>query len=490
MDQKQEKIRQFASFGVDEGNIFHEIIRARHLDAILFRDPHNRDYGMTQEELAAAAEKLTSEKFGVPPQPYAYVYTLAMSVDPMLFADAAPVTPAMAAVVDHAIAGARRGEGAVLFAGAAQFVKKLTDIFVALKGRRIDIAVEDLSWQEPVALIYDRGRSMAVEDLYDDTEKYDYIFFAGDDSPRSAELWVKLQGRLNGEGKLEALLPDSLMRSEKPAVREAEKMMAESCAVSSVYHVTDGLTEKLLITSGEKETEGSIVFGEADFDHGFHGYDKAVLSRASFRENALWDYDVYAANSSPALQTILSAGILDPDFTVGNVFKEVRPLKGTLGTYQVVHAASVTESAVREDLVKEEILADAASLRGGDLLMALHDGRLTLSVVPESLEGAAAGPDVTVLRPIAEYTSEYLKAYLDGPIGNLFLGTMQAGRTCYAVPSRVLRLPLRRSSEAVIASLTEKVRKTTGELARAEEKWRQVKREAVGLMMGHSGEGE
>ena len=487
MDQKQEKIRQFAALGVDEGNIFREIIRARHLDSLLFRDPHNRDYGMTQEELASAAGKLTTEKFGAPPQPYAYVYSLAMSVDPMLFADAAPVTTAMAAIVDHAVEEARRGEGAVLFAGAAQFVKKLTDIFVALKGRRIDIAVEDISWQEPVALIYDRGRSLTVEELYDDKEKYDYIFFAGDDSERSAELWVKLRDRLNPSGKVEVLLPDSLLRSEKPAVVAAGRTMAESCSVSSVYHVTDGLTEKLFITSGAEEPEGTIVFGEADFEHGFQGYDKAALSRKSFEENQVWDYDVYAANSSPALQTILSAGILDPDFAVGSVFKEVCPLKGTLGTYQVVHAAAVTDSTVREDLVKEEILADAASLRGGDLLMAIRDGRLTLSVVPDDLEGAAAGPDVTVLRPVAEYTSEYLKAYLDGPIGSLFLAAMQAGRTCYAVPSRILRLPLRRSGEEVIAAVTEKVRRTTAALAKAEGEWRKVKRDAVGLMMGHPG---
>ena len=487
MDQKKEKIKQFAALGVGEENIFQEIMRARHLDAVLFRDPHNRDYGMTQEELAAAAEKLTAGRFGPVPQPYAYVYTLAMSVDPMLFADADPLSPAMNAIVDHAVERALSAEEVVLFAGAEQYVKKLTDIFVALKGRRIDVAVREPSWKEPVAMIYDRGRSLIVEDLYEDKETYDYIFYAGDHSPESACLWEALQHHLRPEGKMDALLPDDLFRTEAAEVKEAERAMAQSCALSSLYHVVDGKEEKLFVSSEKASSGEEMRIGEAGFEKGFQGYDKVHLSRAAFRDNQIWDYDVYAYNSNPAVQTVLSAGILDPDFAVGSAFREVMPLKGTLGTYAVIHETAVTDSSVRSDLVKEEILADAARVRAGDLVMARPGGRLVLAVVPREMEGAAAAPEVTVLRPVAEYTAEYLKAYLGGPVGQLFLSTMQAGEVCCITPSRLLRMPLRRSGEAVIREVTENVRRATAALSRAEEEWRRVKRESVGLMMGHPG---
>lgn len=485
MSQKNEKIKQFAEFGVEEKQIFREIMRARHLDNVLFREPKYRDYGVTQEQLAQAAEAMTAEKFGAVPQPYAYVYSLAMSVDPMLFADGAePVSPAMAAVVDHAAEAALHAENAVLFAGAEQYVKKLTDIFVTLKGRRIDIAVADPVWQEPVAMIFDRGRSLMAEDLYDDTEKYDFIFYAGNPSESSAVLWKRLQDRLVSGGTFMALMPDSLIRSGSETVLSAEKKLCDSYAVSSMYHVADGRTERILITSGGSDPEGRVLIGEADMENGFRGMDKTALSRRDFQTNNIWDYDVYAYNSSPAVQTVLAAGVLDPDFAVGSVFREVQPMKGTAGTYSVIRGDAVTDSSVREDLVKQEPAADVARVCAGDLVMAVSGGRPVLAVVPASMEGAAAAGDVTVFRPLAEYTAEYLKAYLDGPVGQLFLDTMKTGHTCHVTPQRLLRLPLRRAGEAVIGAVTAQVRESTAVLARAEAAWRDVKQGAVGLMMG------
>lgn len=487
---REEKIRQFAALGVEEAQIFREIMRARHLDYVLFHQPDsrsNREYGLSQEDLQKAAQTLTAEKFGGVPddaEQYARIYTLALSVDPMMFAGADAATDAVAALAGKAVAHAEAAGQTVLFAGAEQYLPCLTDIFVTLRGKRIAVAVADEAWKEPVAMIYARGRAMTMDEIPGDTERYDYIFYAGRADGDSAAYWQALGAHLAEGGTMEALLPDALLRSDKEAVQAVFREAAARCTVSSLYHVTDGEEEKDFVACGAPDRAGRIVFGELTADGGVRTWDRAALGREAFAAADSWDYDLYAWNGSEALQTILAAGLLDPDFAVGSIFREVPALKGTLGTYAVIHGDAVTDSCVRTDLVKEEPAADVKRVSAGDLAVTLRQGRLCCAVVPAELEGAAAAGDVTVLRPMEDYTAEYLKAYLDGPIGGLFLDGMTAGGACRICPSRLLRLPVRRASPEQIGAVTAVVKRSTAALAAAEADWRKAKRDSVGLMMG------
>lgn len=489
MDQlKEEKISRFAALGVAAEDIFREIMRARHLDYVLFQNPSNREYGVSQEDLRKAAEKLTAEKFGPVPgsaETYAYIYSLALSVDPMLFADgAAPVSPLLGAMVSEAVSRAEKAGNTVLFAGAEQYLPCLTDIFVRLRGKRIAVALADGEWKEPVAMIYARGRAMTMDEIEEDTERYDYIFYAGKNEEESLALWRAMGAHLTDGGSMEALLPSEILRSESAAARAVLREAAESCTVSSMYHAVDGGEEKDLITSGARDVSGRIVFGEAADEGGIRLLDRAALSRESFARAESWDYDLYAWNGSEALQTILAAGLLDPDFAAGSVYKAVLPMKGTLGTYPVIRGEAVTESCVRADLVKEEAAADVKRAEAGDLLLTVRGGRLISAVLPETLSGAAAAGDVIVLRPVGEYTAEYLKVYLDGPVGALFLDAMSTESGVHACASRLLRVPVRRADAERIAQVTDLVRRRTAALAAAEAAWRAAKRDSVGLMMG------
>ena len=77
-----------------------------------------------------------------------------------------------------------------------------------------------------------------------------------------------------------------------------------------------------------------------------------------------------------------------------------------------------------------------------------------------------------------------MKAYLDGPIGQMFLETMRTGRAWHLCHARLLRMPLRRAADERIEAITGAVREASRDLARAEEAWREVLRGAVKLMMG------
>lgn len=491
MDTKELTAARMAALGVESADIFTEIMRARYLDYVIFSDPKNEEYGLSQADMYREAVRLTGESIGTVPgneESYAYIYTVAMSVDPMLFSGAAPAGEAMQAVLSHAAEAAAKGKK-VLFAGAENYLTLLTPVFVALKGRDITVTVPDAAWQEKLGRIYARGRIALASDVAGEDSRYDYIFLAAGNGPEAGAFWAAARRQLAEGGVMEALIPDGLLAEEESA---AEERRAESrdFRISSLYHVVDGEQEAELVSYGASEPDGQITIGELGFEGGtYSAFEKFSMPRKAFAEADSWEYDLYAYNGSPALQTILGAGILDPDYAVAMGYKPVYALRGTSGTYPWIRPAAVTEAGIRLDKVVEKELSDIKRVQPGDLLITVRKGEVCCAVVPALLKEAAAGDGIFVLRPFGSYTVEYLKAYLEGPLGSLFLKTMRAGSVYHLSTSRLLRVPLKEAKDdSVIQAITERVRETTGVLMAAEEDWRQLKLEAVNLMMGKFGE--
>lgn len=480
---KEDVIKKMGMLGVSPDGIFREIMRARHMDYVLFSEQKNSD-GLTQEDLYRAAVDMTTQSIGPVPGnegTYAMIYTVAMSVDPMIFSSVNELpSPVLSGILRHAIGEAGKGK-TVLFAGADAYLRMMTDIFVALRSQRVAVAVGDASWQEPLQLIYNRGRIMQESDILDDTERYDYIFYAA--GRDAGHVWETLRTHLRDGGRMEALLPDAWLSSDETAAGEA-RAEAKCLGVSSLYHVVDGETESELVSFGKAEPAGTIAIGEAGEAAGeFRSWHKLSMSREAFAEADSWDYDLYAYNGNQAIQTMLSAGLLDPDFSAGSVYKEIKAMKGTLGTYPVIEADAITKAGIRLDLVQENVASDVKRVAAGDVVLCDKEGRIRTAVVPSSLDGAAAGKGLFVFRPIDRYSGEYLKAYFDGPIGQLFFSTMRGGSDYHLAGSRILRMPIPAASEPVVRKITGDVRIASEALLEAEEEWRKAKLDAINLMM-------
>ncbi len=483
MATKEEIIARMAELGVSEAEIFKEIVRARYLDYVIFSKRENEEFGLSPAEFREKAAALTTEEFGALPEDaerFAHIYTAAMSVDPMLFAEGlAPLSPAFRALLFHAVEQAARAEKTVLFAGAERYLPFLTDIFVNLRNKRIALTVADDTWRHTAQRIYARGRVMAPSEIIADTERYDYIFFAGAADEAAERELSALRAHLREGGVMEFLLPREWFTA-RPVLSD----LAAQMAVESFCHVTDGEAESEYIRLGAAAA-GDITFGEADFSgDAFHFVPRLSMKRADFAAAENWDYDVYAWNGSAGLQAILGAGLLDPDFAVGSVFKAVPRLSGTKGAYPLISEKAVEASGIRAEFVKEAETEDVCRVRAGDLLVAATEDGFAAAVVGDEWDGAAAAPGVFAFRPVGEYTAEYLKAYLDGPIGQMFLETMRTGRAWHLCHARLLRVPLRRAADERIEAITGAVREASRDLARAEEAWREVLRDAVKLMMG------
>lgn len=482
MESKENMLKKFAALGVAEADAFREIVRARYLDAEIFKVPKYSEYGISQEDFFRLAKELTEESLGPVPgneELYGYIYSAAMSVDPMEYADVPRASEILAAVVHHAVQSAAAHKK-ILFAGAERYLALLTNIFVALKGRDITVTVADEEWRKPLSMIYTKGRWVSPETLAAEEETYDFIFLAAE---TGAE-WRRIAGKLSGNGVMEALLPDAAL-SETGAAEDERKREAESCRVSFLYHVVDGEREEEFFSYGKAEPAGDIAIGEAGAVDGcFHGDVKLSMTRQNFAAAESWDYDLYAWNGSPALQTILSAGLLDPDFAAAGAFRAVTAMAGTRGAYPFVSAEAVTDAGVRLDLVVEKETENVKRIEAGDLLVCVKQGEVVTAVVPALLKEAAAAEEIIALRPIGNYTAEYLKAYLDGPLGQLFIKTMKAREEVHLSAARLLRVPIKKvESEGTMADITARVREATEALMEKETEWRRVKLDAVNLMM-------
>ena len=114
-------IETFARYGVPKERIFNEVMRARYLDYVLFLNPTNVQYGISIDDLYENMKK-TADKLGMyegDADTYAKVYTLALRVEPMVFAPAVPKAPEeMHGLLAAAVKKANEAGNTILFTGA------------------------------------------------------------------------------------------------------------------------------------------------------------------------------------------------------------------------------------------------------------------------------------------------------------------------------------------------------------------------------------
>lgn len=477
----------FGRYGVPEENIFQEVMRARYLDYFLFSNSSNAQYGISIEDLYENMKK-TADRLGLyegDADTYARVYTLALRVDPMAFAPGAGTArQEVRALLKEAGKKAEEAGQTILFSGAENYLPVLDDLFKDLTTKRIALAMNSPEWKEKLHMVFPRGRMMMEEELDADTEAYNYIFNWETSSIAHA---ASITRRLSEKGTMDVLIPYALLLEDSEEVEDARKALAAEGKLVSYYDTDLGGKEYAFLRfAGEKSP--AVSFGESGFEAGaFHGYDTLKLSSEDFAAADDWNIDIYAYNGSPALQSILAGNILDLDHSIGKVFEGLMPGRLSAGYYDGLSAEGISDSGIRKDLISSapaEEGDEGIAVRSGDLVITVRDGSVKTAVIPEGTSCVLA-PGILALRPSGRYTSWYLKLYLDGPVGQLFLNTMKAGYSYHLITERILRLPLPKADDMVIREADALCRKTAESLAKAEEAWRNAKRDSVALMMGH-----
>lgn len=488
MEDIHDATETFARYGVPADRIFYEIMRARYLDYVLFLNPANQQYGISIEDLYENMKK-TADRLGMyegDADTYVRVYTLALRVDPMAFAPGIHQTgKEMESLVEEALKRAEKSGKTVLFSGVESYMVYAARIADRLPDKRLAFVVESSSWKKKLQLVFPRCRLLTSHELKEDTISYDYIFHFGH-GDSSEEL--SLLSRLSDEGTMDWILPYPAFSISDVSMENIKKEILSEKKMEAYYDLSLGGLEYAFLRFGEKKKQ-SISFGNVIFaEKACRFFEMLRLPFDSFAQADEWNYDVYIYNAFPALQAILAGNILQMDHAVEQEFKIITKETIPEGQYSLLTTASITDSEIRKDEVKA-FLSDGKKegilLQEGDLAISVHKGQIHLLPVEEG-NVYMAGDQVFGLRSKGKYSAWYLKLYLDGPVGHLFLNTMKAGEEYAFTLSRFLRIPLPVSDEHTIAESSRMAREAVSNLADAEENWRKAKRNAVGLMMGHS----
>lgn len=480
-------IDTFQRYGVPQERIFNEVMRARYLDYVLFLNPTNVQYGISIDDLYENMKR-TADKLGMyegDADTYAKVYTLALRVEPMAFAPMVPwAGEEMHSLLRTAVKKAAESGNTILFAGADAYLPFLDEAFKELGGKRIAVAVKDADWKERLQLVFPRGRAMVMDELAQDTERYDYIFDVSQEGVAQSAL---LRHILSENGAMDLLVPYEDMLSDKEAAINAKRALASSEKLVSYYDAEIQGDEYAFLRFGASKSE-TVTFGESGYENGlFVGYERLQIPMTAFVEADDWNYDLYAYNGDPAIQMLLSGNVLQGDHTIGNEFQVLNRIQLQQGTYSLLKAEAIEESGIRKDLMgsfRIDKEGDQWLAEPGDVVLTIRDGRIYTSVIPKGMQ-TGISYKIFALRPQGLYSGEYLKLYLDGPVGQLFLETMKAGETYHITTSRLLRIPLPQASAEKIEMISRLCRQTTDALAQAEASWRKAKRDSVALMMGH-----
>ena len=156
---------------------------------------------------------------------------------------------------------------------------------------------------------------------------------------------------------------------------------------------------------------------------------------------------------------------------------------------KVSKAAILEDTGLCTDLIEEMSISrpiTGIEVKNGDLLLAASRNRVYTAVVYNEQGTMVADAAITVIRSKGKYTGEYIKMYLDGPVGTLFLETIHAGDALGLKSSRLMRIPFPDAPEEGISTITELCRTSVKELSAAAANWRESKKRAVQLMMGKS----
>ena len=486
MEDIHDATETFARYGVPADRIFSEIMRARYLDYVLFLNPANQQYGISIEDLYDNMKE-TAEKLGMyegDADTYVRVYTLALRVDPMAFAPSvSPMEEEMKALVAYGAERAEKSGKTVLFSGVESYLPYAARLWDKLADKRLAFVVESALWKKRLQLLFPRCRFLLPEELSGDEVRYDYIFHG---SLTGLGEEKQLLSLLADKGHMDWVLPYEAFTGSDECSADVRNEILQSGRLSGYYDMVMGQREYAFLRFDDGKD--SVSFGNMDFAEGTcHFYEKLAMPVSSFKEAEEWSYDVYAYNGSPALTAILSGNILQMEYNLGQEFEEVKKEILPAGRHIVLSASAVTDSEIRRDELKPVVWdeeKEGVLLKEGDLVVSFHHGELHFLPM-EKGEEYVAGKGVFGIRPKAFYTPWYLKLYLDGPVGRLFLDTMKAGEAYAFSLSRLLRLPIPSADREKMADITEAARTSISHLAEAERNWRRVKRESVGMMMGH-----
>ena len=246
---------------------------------------------------------------------------------------------------------------------------------------------------------------------------------------------------LGEHGKLLAVLPAKVTFASGP-VQEFRQWIMADYHMEAIYSLPEGIfrpyaaIKTYLMVFDAKTAVGVTVGKIIDADYKLIVQQQQWIADAEFNSHEDWRTEIYLAEDNQAIQRFKASGLEKIKLKdVAEIFRGKSVLKDDLqpGKIRVLNISNMDEGElVLEDMdtINEEVRkVKRYQLETGDILLTCRGTSNKVAVFPETEHVVIASANIIVLRIKEKIAPQYLKIFLDSPIGQMMIKSFQRGTT-------------------------------------------------------------
>ncbi len=242
-------------------------------------------------------------------------------------------------------------------------------------------------------------------------------------------------------GTLFAVLPAKVTFAGGP-VQEFRQWIMTDYHLASMTALPEGILrpyaaiKTYLMAFDAKATTGVTVGKIVDENGKLTVKQKHWVSDAEFSSHEDWRPEIYLAEDNAAIQQFKASSLEKVKLKdVSEIFRGKSVLKDDLqpGKIKVLNISNMDEGELvfeNMDTIQEEIRkVKRYQLEAGDILLACRGTSNKVVLFPETEHVVIASANIIVLRIKEKIAPQYLKIFLDSPVGQLLIKSFQRGTT-------------------------------------------------------------
>ena len=246
---------------------------------------------------------------------------------------------------------------------------------------------------------------------------------------------------LGERGRLLAVLPAKVTFAGGP-VQEFRQWIMTDYHLAAMTALPEGILrpyaaiKTYLMAFDAKATSGVTVGKIVDENGKLTVKQKHWVSDAEFNSHEDWRPEIYLAEDNEAIQQFKASRLEKVKLKdVSEIFRGKSVLKDDLqpGKIKVLNISNMDEGELvfeNMDTIQEEIRkVKRYQLEAGDILLTCRGTSNKVVLFPETEHVVIASANIIVLRIKEKIAPQYLKIFLDSPVGQLLIKSFQRGTT-------------------------------------------------------------
>jgi restriction endonuclease S subunit len=225
-------------------------------------------------------------------------------------------------------------------------------------------------------------------------------------------------------------------------VQEFRQWITADYHLEAIYSLPEGIfrpyagIKTYLMVFDAKTTTGVTVGKIIDEDYRLLAKQKQWISDEEFNRHEDWRTEIYLADDNEAIRKFQSSGLEKIKLKdVAEIFRGKSVLKDDLqpGKIRVLNISNMDDGELvfdDMDTINEEVRkVKRYQLESGDILLTCRGTSNKVAVFPVTEHIVIASANIIVLRIKEKIAPQYLKIFMDSPIGQMMIKSFQRGTT-------------------------------------------------------------